>query len=328
MLAAILIVIGVLLAPLALVTSWSRVVLSDTEAVATALAPLAEDPQVQAYVADQVVGAISGSLDIDGVVGEVFDGLSGVVGERPLTQRALERLRLLAVDGINSAISGAVTQVVQSDAFAEAWSETVRLSHSSMVSLLAGDENSTLTITDTGVGLRLGPVVERVTELLTERGFAFAAMIPTTDRTIDIIDSESVVKAQGAYRAAVTAGYWLTLIALGSLIAGVLLSINKARATLWVSFGLGLGAAAVLGALTAGRALALVSVAPAVLPQGVVRIFYASITEALHEMALAMFILAIMVGLGTWLFGPFTPALRLRAAYSNAVTRSRGAADA
>src|SRR3954470_17630046 len=58
LLATVLIVIGAILAPVAVVASWAKVQLTDTDSFIAAYAPLANDPGVQAFVTDQTVDVI------------------------------------------------------------------------------------------------------------------------------------------------------------------------------------------------------------------------------------------------------------------------------
>src|SRR5690606_6118240 len=52
--AGLLIVVGLILAPIAVLGTWARVQLVDTERFVSTFAPLAQDPDVQAFISDQV----------------------------------------------------------------------------------------------------------------------------------------------------------------------------------------------------------------------------------------------------------------------------------
>lgn len=136
--AVVLIVLASLLSPLAIVSGWAQGPLKNSEAFAASLGGLARDPQVQGYITDEVVAAISEQVDIDGLVDEVVNGLSDVI-TRPASRTALNLLRQTAVDGVNSAVRSATASVVTSEAFARAWEESLLVSHSHAVALLSGD---------------------------------------------------------------------------------------------------------------------------------------------------------------------------------------------
>src|SRR3954463_3365272 len=55
-LAALLIVLGCLMAPLAVVTGWAKSTLTDTDTFVATYGPLARNPEVQAFVVNEVTG--------------------------------------------------------------------------------------------------------------------------------------------------------------------------------------------------------------------------------------------------------------------------------
>lgn len=326
-LAVVLIVLGALLAPVAIVSSWSRVVLSDTEAVVATLAPLAKDPQLQDYIAGQVNAAIEESFDIDAMVDQVFSGLTEALPDRPLVQTGLDALRRIAADGVRSAIDAAVTRVVTADAFAEVWRRSLELSHAQATALLEGDPDAMLAIADDGLALRLGPVIERVRDTLVEEGYSLFALVPEVDRTIVLVPTQSLVKVQLAYRSALVAGHWLGLVSALLLAGGVLVSRRRARALVWAAVGLGLGALVVVVGVALGRIVAQINVPPAVMPTALVVTLYDASAAALAELGVAALLLAVVVGGSAWLFGPFAPARKLRSSYGAGVERIRQNAE-
>ncbi|MEV1131486.1 hypothetical protein [Agromyces sp. NPDC049794] len=77
--AVVLVVVGLLLAPVAVISAWARLELVDTDRFVATFAPLADDPAVQAYVGDQVTAAIEEQVDIPGLTADLFDGLRQLV---------------------------------------------------------------------------------------------------------------------------------------------------------------------------------------------------------------------------------------------------------
>ena len=62
---AVLIAVGALLAPVAILADSARVQLQSTDAFAATFAPLAHDPEVQTYLADQTTRVILKKVDVD-----------------------------------------------------------------------------------------------------------------------------------------------------------------------------------------------------------------------------------------------------------------------
>lgn len=295
-LATVLIVLAALLTPVALAASWSRAVLSDTDAVVATLAPLAQDTRLQVYLADQVSGVLQQRVDTDAMVNRAFDGLAAELEDRPRAQGALNALRQPAADGVRAALENAVTEAVASDTFAQAWQQALRISHAQAVAVLQGDPDRALTVESEGLGLRLGPLVARVQQQLVERGFDFLARIPPIERTVVLVESEYLVRVQAVYGGAVAAGAWLPWVAAALLGGGVLVAVRRRRATVWAALGLGAGALAVLAAVAYGRASAQANVPAATMPPDVLQLFYDTLLGGLREPALATLLLAAVVG--------------------------------
>ncbi|TDP94257.1 hypothetical protein EDF62_0667 [Leucobacter luti] len=136
-----LITIGVLLAPVAVVSVWAQHELSDTAYFVDTFAPLAEDPAVQRFLADEAVTVIESQMDIDQLVDDVFSGLDEL-DLAPRARAALGLLQAPAAAGAKGLISDAVGQLVRSDAFAQIWKETLTITHAQFLKTAAGQQDS------------------------------------------------------------------------------------------------------------------------------------------------------------------------------------------
>jgi hypothetical protein len=309
-------VIGSLLVPIAAVASWARTALFDTDVFVATYAPLARDPQVQAYVSDQVVGAIEQQVDIDALVADVMDGIAELVQDRPRVTLALRALQQPAAAGVHSALDRAIAEVVASDAFANVWEGALRVSHTALVRALQGDPQAALTINDQGIGLQLGPIVEQVKTNLVNRGFSLAASIPPVDRTIVLVPSSELQTVQLAYRVTVALGVWLPWVALAMLAGGVLLARRRTTALIAAAGGIVIGTGLVLISLAVGKTLVLASVPVAVMPTTVSQLLFDSVTHGLVEIATAALVLGVVIALVAWLSGPYRPIQKGRAAWA------------
>ncbi|WP_156887530.1 hypothetical protein [Propionicicella superfundia] len=271
-LAVVLIVLGSLLVPVAVVAGWARSSLLDTDAFVARAAPLIDDVRVQNLVTDAVAEAIEARVTVG-----------------PLAGRALR---------------AATADVVASDAFATAWRESLRVSHGQLVSALDGDPAATLAISRDGLGLQLGPLVERVKAGLVDRGYRFATLIPTVDKTVVLIRGDSLVSVQTVYRVVRFAGDWLGLVCLALLTAGVLASVRRTRAMGWTAVGLGFGATVVFVMLAVVRMVAPASVPVDLLSPDVVLLVIDTLTAGLGDAAFGVLALAFVAGVGVWSVRP------------------------
>jgi len=308
---AILLIIGALLVPLGVVAAWARPLLTDTDTFVATLGPLADDPQIQAYVTDLTTDAIVRQLDVDGVVDEAVNGLADLVPGRPGVAAALRALRLPAVEGFRSLVRGATAQVVSADSFSQVWGQSLRLSHRTLVAALRGDPQAMVAITRDGVGIRLAPLGVAAKDALVQRGFPLASSIPTPDTTIVIAPGADLRTLQVVYRGLVLAGGWLPAASVVLLLGGVALARRRARALLAAGVCGAAGGLLVLVALPIGRLLLLARAPAGAVPPEVVRILYATATTGLAGVATATAVLGATVAVAAWLAEPSRMSARL-----------------
>jgi hypothetical protein len=325
-LAVALIVLGTLLTPVAVVGGWSRVLLTDTDVFVDTYAAVVRDATIQDFITAQTMDAIDAHLDIDGAVGEVVNGLSSALPNRPRLTTGLQALQGAAVQGVRSTIRQAVERVVASDAFTTAWTASLRLTHDQTTATLSGSEGALATVSADGLGIRLGPIVERVKTALVAQGFALASKIPAIDRTVILIHSDAFGQARLAYVVVVATGSWLPIVVLALLAGGVLAAARRPLATVWAATGLALGGLLTIGAVAIGCLLTTAS-ASAGVPPAVVVLLYDTTVSALKDLATATVLLGVVVALIAWFAGPFRPARRIRSAGAGLAADLRQRAD-
>ena len=62
--------------PVSIVGAWARVQLADEDAFVATLAPLVDDPAVQAMIIDESMEAINAQVDFQEITASVFDGIA------------------------------------------------------------------------------------------------------------------------------------------------------------------------------------------------------------------------------------------------------------
>lgn len=326
-LAVVLILLGVLLAPVALVTGWATWTLTDTDRFVATYAPLSNSPEVQAYVVDQAMAAVDDRVNLDDLTQELVDGLIAL-GTGPRATAALQTLQSTAVNGLRSLIRDGVSEFVASDRFDTAWAEALRIGHSQLIGTLRNDPAAVATISEDGsLGIPLGPIVEQVKAGLVERGITVAARIPPVDRTIVLVQSDQLPTVQLAYGVTVAVGTWLPWLVLALLVGGVLVANRRSRAVLWAAGGFAFVMALAAVGFVVGR-IALVAAVPAnVLPGSVSSLFYDTATDGMRSTAAAAAVLGLAVVVVGWLAGPYRTPARLREVYGSGVGRLRETAD-
>ncbi|MGN7797991.1 hypothetical protein [Leifsonia sp. 22587] len=327
LLATVLIVLGSVLAPLAVVSSWAKVQLTDTDTFVATYAPLAHDPDVQAFVTDQTVKAVQQHVDVEQITGQVIDGITGL-GTGPVATKALESLKAPLAQGIVSLMQSTVQRFVASDAFAQVWQQALRTSHDQLIATMQNNPKAAVTVgADGSVGIQLAPIVARVKQLLVDQGLTFASRIPTVDRTITVAQNSSIPTLQLLYGLSIAAGAWLPWVAIGLLALGVIVARRRALALVWASIALGLAMALTLGAIAVARLVFVASASPSLVPSGLAQTLYSTVTDAMIATAVAVLVLAIAVALVGWYAGPFGVPRRLRGFFGDGVAWVRRSAE-
>lgn len=327
LLATVLIVIGAILAPVAVVASWAKVQLTDTDSFVATYAPLAKDPAVQAYITTQVVDVINQQVDVKQLTSDVIDGITSL-GTGPAATKALEALKGPAAQGIQSLIHTAVSNVVTSNAFADVFKSALKLSHEQLVATMQNNPKAAIAIgSDGSIGIQLAPIMDQVKSRLVSQGITIASQIPTIDRTITVAQSDAIPTVQLAYNVALVAGAWLPWVAIAFLAAGVLVARRRAVALIWAAIALALSMIVVAIAFAVGRVFFIASTSPSLLPSTVARTLFDTVVAAMKDTAVAVLVLAIVVAVVGWFAGPFEVPRRLRGFYTSGAARLRTVAE-
>lgn len=326
-LATVLIVLGAILAPVAIVATWAQVELTDTDRFVAAYAPLAKEEAVQKYVTAEVVTIINENVDIPGLTSNVIDGITSL-GTPPAATKALDALKGPAAAGLQSLIQNRVAQFVSSETFATVWEQALRITHSQFVATMQGNPKSAVTVgSDGSIGIQLGPIIEAVKSALVAQGITIAEQVPTINRTITVAQSDAIPTVQLAYGLAVAAGAWLPWVALALLAVGVLVARRRSRALIWAAVALAIMSALTVAAFAIGNGVFITSVSPSLLPSDVAAILYTTVIGAMKQTAIAVLTLALVVAVVGWLAGPFDTPRKLRGFVSAGAAALRKVAE-
>ena len=325
--AVILVLIGALLAPVAVIGTWARAQLVDTDRFVQTFAPLAQKPEVQSFVAKEVTNGIEQSVDIDAMVSDLFDGIAQL-DLPPAAAQTLPLLEGTAANGVRSLIGSGVETVVESPQFASVWETTLRETHRRAVAVIQGDPNSMLQLSDDGtLSLSLGIVITEVKTALTNQGIGFADAIPVIDRSVPILASNSLVLVRTLYQVAVTVGFWLPWVALGALVAGVLFARRRTRALSWAGASVAVSLLLLSAGIGIGKLVFLGAVSPSIMPAATAEVLFVQLTELIASTLLALITLFVLIAVGAWLAGASRLAVATRGALESGFAAIRRAAD-
>ncbi|MER7947533.1 hypothetical protein ABTY59_09120 [Streptomyces sp. NPDC096079] len=318
--AALLIVIGCVLVPLGIVASWTSDIVGDTDRYVQTVAPLADDPDVQAAVATRVTNAVMEHIDLESL-------LEGVApDQRPLAAKALGKLGGSLEGAVKSFVHERTQDVVASSAFQTIWTDANRAIHTSLDRALTGNDEGAVKIETDTVTIDLAPVIDRVKQRLVDSGLDVAAKIPEIHTDFTVVKSDDIGKVKTGFALLQAMGVWLPVIAVLLVVAGVLLAVHRRRTLVAAALGVAF-AAIVLGvALTVFRTVYL-NALPAEVSPAAAGSVYDTLIRFLRTSVRVYATLGILLALAAWLSGPSRPAVLVRGLWHSGLTATRSTAD-
>jgi hypothetical protein len=322
--AGVFIVLGCILAPIALASVWLHNQVSETDRFVATMSPLIREPSVQAALTDRVTETVFSYVDVQGLASDAVDALAAQ-GLPPAIADRLQALTGPLAVGVRNFVHSNIAELFASEQFAQAWDQVLRVVHEQTDAALSGAEDSALTIRGDDVVLDLAPFIERAKQRLVERGFEAANRVPEVHPTIAVTDADRLVRAQTAYTLLDRLATWLPWIALVLLAVGVYLARNHRRALLATGLGFAASMLVLAVTLTVFRSV-LVSSVPsrAAAPAADT---YDLVIRFLRSGLRTLLVLGLIVAIGAFLAGPSVTAVRIRGAVTRSMAwlRTRGA---
>jgi hypothetical protein len=308
----VLIVLGCILAPVAVIGSWASLEVSNTDRYVATVEPLIHDPAIQNYLTDQITTQITSQLNITGVVNQAAD---------ELTSKGLTRIGSLLssfgpqiASSATSFIHSTVHSVVSSPQFAAIWVTVNRVTHQQLVKVLSGQGSTSISIKNGQITLDLGPFITAAKTDLIAKGFKLASQIPPVHPTVVLFQANDLGKAQTLYRLIKAGRIVLIVLVLLLLAAGVWVARGHRRAL--IGAGLGLAASMlVLGiGLTIGRGIYLSSVPAKTFPSDAAAAAYDALVHFLRVTLRVVLLVGLVVAIGAFFTGPSRAAIQTRSA--------------
>jgi hypothetical protein len=324
--ATTLIVVACLLAPLSVVSVWASQQISDTDRYVQTVSPLAQNPDVQAAITDEITNQIFTYIDVSALTRQAIDALSKQ-GLSPEVANQLQGLSIPLTTAIQDFTRSEVAKIVASPQFATAWDAANRAAHEQMVALLSGEQGGAITAQNDTVTINLGPFIAQAKQQLIAQGFTVAENIPAVNKSFTMVQSGDVTKLQRGYRLLNKLGAWLPWVALALFAIGVYVAKNHRTAI--IAGGLGVAASMlVLGAgITIARAFYLDAVPADALPPDAAAAVFDTLVRFLRQALRATGLAFLLLAAGAYLTGGSDTAVRIRAALGSGIANLRGSAE-
>ncbi len=290
-LSAALTALACLLLPFGALSAWAAYGLADTGRYVTAMAPLAENPYVQAAIADSVGAGIVHAVDVGPLEGTV-----------------------------THFVQDAVHSFTRTEAFRAAWDTANRATHEAVLHALRSDPDTANRQGSYGsyggegaVTIDLAPVTAQVKRQLTLDRVPLANHIPVAHTEVAVLPAQDLVPLRKGFRVLEVAGFWLPVTAGVLAVAGIALAVRRRRAITATALGTALGGALLGGALVIARHFTLADLPPGVSVPAAGAV-YDALTATLRTVSWLLLALGLAVALGMWLTDRYGRAGRLRRA--------------
>jgi hypothetical protein len=315
--AALLIVLGCLLAPVSVLAVWTATQVSDTSRYVENVTPLVHDPAVQNALTDKVTSAITTRLDVTSAVRNAASAL----GSNGLPR--LDTLVSGAAPAINSALAGfihgQVHKIVTGPAFARLWVQVNTVAHAQLVTALSGQGGRAVSTSNGQITVSLGPFIAIVKQNLAARGLTIVNALPPINPTLTLFSSKYLVKAQTFYRLINDLKIVLPIVTLFLLAAGAYVARSHRRALIGAGLGLASSMLFLAAALLIARGMYLSSVPDSKLPAEAAAAMFDTLVRFIRDTLRALFAAGLVVAAGAFLTGPSVSALRTRSAISGSL---------
>ena len=323
-LAAVLLVIGVVLVPVGATATWLRTTVTDTDTYVATITPLATDPAVTSFVEDRATARVVAAISDQHLVDRALAALEN----RGLPAAATRALGLLAAPlaaQVEQVVRRVVTAVVESDQFATAWVAANRVAHAQLVAVLSRSPDGAIVDNGSTVSIDIGNLVEPVEQRLVAAGVPLVDKLPPITVSVPLLPSSDLDTARTAYNALRIGGVALPLLALAFIAGGVAMARDRRRALVRV----GLGAVVACVVLVLGLSFARSHVASS-LPPGASAAAVSvidTVTEGLRQLVRVVVVVALAVVLVALVVGPSRGARRVRSLAVTGWNGARGGMD-
>jgi hypothetical protein len=306
--AVIFLVVGCVLAPLAVVSTWASAVILDTDRYVATVAPLAANPAVQDAVATILSTRVFKAVDARSTIQDALPA----------------RAAFLAVpleNNLQGYTQQAVRSILATPQFQTIWEGANRAAHAVLVRVLTGQQqHGALTVSEGTVTLNLAPVAARVQARLDQAGLTFLdRALAKVNGQVAIFQSDRLAKAQDPVTKARNAvgllqqlNPWLIVLTLAAMAAAVVIAPRRRPAILWAGLGVALMMLVLGLGLVILRSVYLNALDPNVFPHDAATAVFDTVAQGLRDSMRALFALGLIVAAGAALVGPSRAARQLR----------------
>jgi hypothetical protein len=308
-LASVLITLGCILAPVAVLGVWAANQVSNTDRYVATMAPLISDPPIQQALSARITTEIESRLDVKAVTAQAAAELKNA--NLPRLSNLLTTFSGQIASGVNSAVAAGVSRAVASPAMATLWTQANRVAHQGLVKVLSGQGNGAVSVVNNQVVLQLGPLIAQVKQYLVTHGLSIASSIPAVNATFPLFQAPNLAKAQQGYRLITTLKWVLPFLALALMALGIWAARRHRRALIGAALGLSASMLVLAIALAIARTIYLNSL-PHSVSSDAAAALYDTLVRFIRQGLRVLLVAGLVIAAAAFFVGPSAAAVRSR----------------
>jgi len=308
----VLIVLGCILGPVAVLGVWAGTEVQDTGRWVATVEPLIHDPAIQAVLTDKITKQITSQLNLTGTI----DQASAQLNDKglPRISSLLKTFGPQIASAVTGFIHSTVQRIISGPRVAKLWVQVNTVAHQAVVKVLSGEGNGAVSTQNGQIVLNLGPFITVVKQDLIDHGFSLASNIPPISPTVALFQANDLSKAQAGYRLIKTLKIVLPILALALLAAGVWVARKRRLALIGAALGLAASMLVLAIGLLIARSIYLNSVPPSVLPGDAAAAAFDAMVYFIKVGLRVVLAVGLVVAIGAFITGPSRAAIQTRSA--------------
>lgn len=220
-------ILAVLATPMALVGNWGYRTVTDAAVYMETVTPLAQNPEIQAAVANAITDVVIQEVDVKPMVEKFLGGLTG-------NEQLSAALAAPITAGVNALIREVVARFVASSAFQDIWIVANKAAQKGILAVLEGSNAGIIRSRGDTIVLDISAMLEAVRTQLVNNGVTLLenVNIPDKNREIVLLESPAVAQVRLIYSLTSPILTWLPLIAMVLFLIVIALALRRWLAVL------------------------------------------------------------------------------------------------
>jgi hypothetical protein len=305
--AVVVLMLAAVLGSLAVVATYLRSEVLDTNTYVETVAPLGSDPTVRTAVAARLADEIVTRSDVEALASQLADRL--------VTEGAPARVTDLVgplVGGLRSFLNTKLSELMATPRFEQAWQNINRVGHQGLVTALTGGQGQVVSSQGNTVTVDLGELLTLAKQQLVAEGFGVFGKIPDVSIPYTLVESTELPKVRTYTKLLNAVGTWLPWVALVLLIGGVLVAPNRRRGIVLAALLLAAVGALVLAGITAARTYYVDNLPSGVRSPEAAETVITTVLRYLMASLQTLIVAALILAVGALLAGPSVVAVGFR----------------